>query len=334
MAQEGFRQLLGKHKVSDLPKREIIVVNSTESPYEGFKKLIKHNILSAPVFDVVKKQYTGFLDMRDLVSFVVFIHDDQVSDVPNNLQDILLHGCKLFKQPQDGVTSTCKPFHSSLFNGISINGDLGNWEEYLSRRNPFHSVSGGDTLLSVVEILAKGVHRVPVVDSKGDVINIISQTSLIAFFQKNHKELAHVTHKMISELNVGSKPVICVSQNTKAIEAFRLMDNKKISGVAVVDETGRFIGNTSASDLKLFISSPSLELLHQSILTFLNAIRQESIDIKSPTISCSSHDTLEIVIGKLASTKIHRIFVADDNSGYKPVAVVSITDILRYAVKN
>jgi len=311
MAQEGFRQLLGKHKVSDLPKREIIVVNSTESPYEGFKKLIKHNILSAPVFDVVKKQYTGFLDMRDLVSFVVFIHDDQVSDVPNNLQDILLHGCKLFKQPQDGVTST-----------------------YLSRRNPFHSVSGEDTLLSVAEILAKGVHRVPVVDSKGDVINIISQTSLIAFFQKNHKELAHVTHKLISELNVGSKPVICVSQNTKAIEAFRLMDNKKISGVAVVDETGRFIGNTSASDLKLFISSPSLELLHQSILTFLNAIRQESIDIKSPTISCSSHDTLEIVIGKLASTKIHRIFVADDNSGYKPVAVVSITDILRYAVKN
>jgi len=308
---QDFRKLLSSHKVSDLPKRDVVVVKSTESPYEGFKKLIQHNILSAPVFDVVKKQFTGFLDMRDLVSFVVFIHDDQVSAVPNNLQDILLHGCKLFKQPQDGVTST-----------------------YLSRRNPFRSVSGKNTLFDVAEILAEGVHRVPVVDEKGDVVNIISQTSLITYFQKNHKELSHTTHKMISELNIGSKPVLCVNQNTKAIEAFRLMDNKKISGVAVVDDTGRFVGNTSASDLKLFISSPSLELLHQPITSFLNAIRQESIDIRSPTISCSSHDTLEIVIGKLASTKIHRIFIADDNNGYRPTIVLSITDILRYAIKH
>jgi len=309
--QEGFRKLLSAQKVSDLPKRDVIVVNSTESPYEGFKKLIQHNILSAPVFDVVKKQFTGFLDMRDLVSFVVFIHDDQVSDVPNNLQDILLHGCKLFKQPQDGVTST-----------------------YLSRRNPFHSVTPHDTLLTVAEILAQGVHRVPVVNENGEVVNIISQTTIITFFQKHHKELAHFTHKTVADLNLGSKPVICVDQNTKAIEAFRLMDNKKISGVAVVDETGRFVGNTSASDLKLFLSSPSLELLHTPILGFLNAIRQQSIDIKSPTISCSTHDSFDTLIGKLASTKIHRLFIADDNSGYRPIAVISITDILRYAVKN
>jgi hypothetical protein len=29
------------------------------------------------------------------------------------------------------------------------------------------------------------------------------------------------------------------------------MDKKGISGVAVVDSTGRFVGNTSASDLKV-----------------------------------------------------------------------------------
>jgi hypothetical protein len=44
--------------------------------------------LSAPVYDVHAKKFTGFLDMKDLVSFVVFIDDDQKSDVPNDLKEL------------------------------------------------------------------------------------------------------------------------------------------------------------------------------------------------------------------------------------------------------
>jgi len=36
-----------------------------------------------------------------------------------------------------------------------------------------------------------------------------------------------------------------------------------------------------------------------------------------------------MAIGKLASTKIHKIFVADDEDGYRPSCVVSLTDILK-----
>lgn len=57
--------------------------------------------------------------------------------------------------------------------------------------------------------------------------------------------------KTIAEINLGTKPVISVNENTPAIETFRLMDNKKISSVAVVDANGTFVGNTSASDLKV-----------------------------------------------------------------------------------
>lgn len=46
--------------------------------------------------------------MRDLVSFVVYIYDDQESECPNDLQTILTKGLKLFKVPVDGVTCTCK----------------------------------------------------------------------------------------------------------------------------------------------------------------------------------------------------------------------------------
>ena len=64
--------------------------------------------MSAPVFDEKEKKYTGFLDVRDLVSFVVFIDDDQNSSSPTDLEYILKHGLKVFRVPVDGVTCTCK----------------------------------------------------------------------------------------------------------------------------------------------------------------------------------------------------------------------------------
>jgi CBS domain-containing protein len=217
-----------------------------------------------------------------------------------------MHGSKLFKVPLDGVTVT-----------------------YLSRRNALHPVSPNDSLLDICEILAKGVHRVPVMD-KGEIVNIISQSSIIQFLHKHNKELAPFTSKKIGEIKIGSKPVITVNKTTVAIDAFRLMDNKKISGLAVVDEAGRFVGNTSASDLKLFMQTLSLEILKQPVSQFLNTLRQESIDIRVPTISVGSNDTVQTAISKLAMTKIHKLFVADDGDGYKPKMVVSITDILKY----
>jgi len=306
------KNLLATTAVSALhsPKGHVVVVKSNETPYEGFKKLLENNILSAPVYDLVAKKYTGFLDMKDLISFVVFVDDDQKSNVPNNLQAIITSGCKLFKVPTEGVSCT-----------------------YLSRRNSFHPVSKSDSLLDVCKILAKGLHRVPVVDDNGEVVDIISQSSIISFLHKHASQTKHETVLTIKELHIGTNAVISATADTKAIDVFRLMDNKKISGVAVVDEEGKLIGNTSGSDLKLFIKTLSVDILQEPITQFLKKIRQESVEIRSPTISCSSRDTLSMLIGKLASTKVHKIFVADDSSGYKPLAVVSITDILRYFMK-
>jgi len=252
--------------------------------------------------------------MKDLVSFVVYIDDDQKSDVPNDLKELVMYGSKMFKVPLEGVTTT--------------------FIQDLSRRNAFIPVVGSDSLWKVCEILAKGVHRVPVVDEKGDVTNIISQSSIIAFLHQHASELKGEFSKTNSELNIGTKPVMSDNQNTSAIETFRLMDNKKISGVAVVDDNGKFVGNTSASDLKLFMNTLSLDLLKLPINSFLKAIRQESVDLdKVPTISCTTNDSLSLLVAKLYATKVHRMFIADDSHGYKPFSVVSLTDILRYITK-
>jgi CBS domain-containing protein len=325
-----FHDLLKNTKVGDIiaSSRDIITVSSDESPLDGFKKIVAHHVLSAPVWDKTAKQWIGFLDIRDLVSFVVFqaeeservkaVSTGHLAVPPQDLRTIFDAAAKFYQKPIDGITTT-----------------------YLAHRNKFIPVHKEDSLYKVAEILAGGgVHRVPVVDKQHPdrIVDIVSQSSLIQFFYKHRDQLAAEMQVKVGDINLGSRPVIPVNERTSALEAFKLMAKYNRSGIAVVDDRGTFVGNTSASDLKIFISNPEKHsrALHQPIMDFLSHIRQSEIaenpNTRSPTIAVGQQATLDKVIGKLAATRIHRIFVADDESGYKPVAVISITDVLRYII--
>jgi len=137
----------------------------------------------------------------------------------------------------------------------------------------------------------------------------------------------------LASLHLGSKPVICVKKQTTVIETLRIMDSGRRSGVAIVDEHNRLVGTTTGKDLGLFIKHPTIAMLEMPVFKFLSEVRQQSIDIRSPTIAVFPNDTLLRAIGLLAATRVHRVFVVDNEQDYKPVAVVSITDILNLVVK-
>lgn len=76
---------------------------------------MNNNIQSAPVYNEEKKEYVGFLDVRDLVSFVSFVYDEQMVENNNTLRDIIIHGVKQFVTlTTDGVTVTCMFFFNFL----------------------------------------------------------------------------------------------------------------------------------------------------------------------------------------------------------------------------
>ena len=71
----------------------------------------------------------------------------------------------------------------------------------LCRRNPFKPVSGEASLLDVCKVLATGSHRVPVVDEAGNVINIISQSSVISYFLSSCvSQFSHPPHYPLLEI--------------------------------------------------------------------------------------------------------------------------------------
>jgi len=190
--------------------------------------------------------------------------------------------------------------------------------------------------MKVVETLAKCVHRVPVVNAQGSVINVISQSSIVKYLADKLQDaiLENPADPKIEELhNLGSKPVLSVGKQASVISTYRLMDQKKRSGIAIVDETGRFVGTTTGKDLGLFLENPSLAVLNLPIFEHLQMIRSKQIDIKSPSIAVFEHDKVSRAIGLIAATRVHRVFVVDDEKHYRPIRVVSITDILRYLVE-
>jgi len=303
--------LLSSNTVAVIPQpKQLIQIDSTTGLFEAFEILLTNDILSAPVYDSVEKVYTGFLDIRDLVSYVVFVHDNQKISNNSQLADVIKHGTR--------QTATTE--------GANV--------KYLSRRNKFTPVSKTDSLLKVCQLMASPyVHRVPILED-GKLVGLITQTMLISFFARNLTETTfdHSHDPVLANLKVGTAPVLTISNTESVINTFRLMDNKKRSGIALVDSENRLVGTTTGKDLGLFIKNPTLASLNQEIFEYLKQVRQSSIEIKAPLIAVKDTEKLSKVVGLLAATKVHRVYVVDHDDCFCPVSVVSITDILAYIV--
>lgn len=311
-----------KQFLDSLPPRKPIIIESDVDPIEGFKVLITNRVLSAPVFDKETSAYIGFLDQRDLTAMVVNaaqVHEIAAKKRPKTekqqpgTEHFLKHLLKAPVEAGSDVKASETPEIVTI--------------PYLSKRNKFIPVRMEDTLLVVCDVMVgTGVHRVPVVDDKGVVTAIISQSTIIAFLHSHAADLKAEFSQTVGGLKLGSRPCLCVKSNQTAKAAFELIYSKNISGIGVIDHEGILVGNTSSSDLKLYVANPSFSLLDMSVLEFLNVIRRASTKDMFPAISVTDQAPISRVIGKLAVTKIHRAFVVDEMG--HPLGVISLTDIL------
>eukprot|EP01104_Vermistella_antarctica_P012425 TRINITY_DN3591_c0_g1_i8.p1 TRINITY_DN3591_c0_g1~~TRINITY_DN3591_c0_g1_i8.p1 ORF type:complete len:307 (+),score=91.24 TRINITY_DN3591_c0_g1_i8:48-923(+) len=249
-APRGYAQLLVKTKVADLlsTTRDVVTVKTTDPLAHAFKLLIQHKILSVPVHSAQKKTYVGLLDMVDIVA----------------------HASKIFSAEE---LKDCKDPAALLdaraqFTNVTCGEVSG-----VSKRNPYNPIEETAPLQAALDGMVRWkVHRLPVIDGEGKLINIITESALIHFLNENVKQFPQ-RELSVDALSLGYKDVvISAATNERAIDAFLRMQEKGVSGLPVL-KNGKLVGNISVSDLKqIGYSARFLPLLYLSVQAFCKIV--------------------------------------------------------------
>jgi len=338
-AEKKAKDLL-KHNTPAKPEggdqQPVIVIDSKMTPLEASKILWSRDIMGAPVYDAGKKTYVGMFDVRDILSCVTSAHREYLAMMGRHKpgEDTALpHDMDAHRKAQGELMA-------KAFQNIKINTSPPSpgaiTVSYLAARNPMKGHSKEENLVEICKELEKrGTHRVGIMDnSSGSPVctGIISQSGLVDFIFS--KCPPGSLEEKLSECGIPyKKEVAKISDEATAADAFELLDSKRLSGIAVVDEDGVLIGNTSARDIKHAIIDGGKTGMDMDIISYLAQVRQSQIRKNERFPSCHVYEdaTVGHVVGLLAKTGYHRVFVVDAEK--KPIGVVSFADVLRWMLE-
>lgn len=318
---------------------KVIVIDSKMTPLEAATLLWENNIMGAPVYDEATKTYVGMFDTRDILSCVTAAHREfltlgghhkpgEDTTMPHDVEAHHKTQRELIAKALQDIKIDTKPPSPGA---VTVS--------YLAARNPMVKPVTKDTpLLEICKVMGgRHKHRVPITeeDASGTPVctGIISQSGLVVFIASKCPQ-GSMDEKM-TDAGLGfKKDVVEIVDTESAACAFELLDSKRLSGIAVVDEDGKLIGNTSARDVKIAVMDEGRTGMDIDILSYLAKVRQSQLIKNDKYPSCHIHEdaTVRQVVNLLAKTGFHRVFVVDEN--IKPTGVVSFADIINFFIEN
>jgi len=150
-------------------------------------------------------------------------------------------------------------------------------------------------------------------------------------------DLKQLGEKTLEELKLAAisdkKNLVSVPQERSVLEAFKLLHEKHLTSIAVLDVRGNIVANLSMTDIKYLLKLDMLDLLHSSCKQAIQQIRLEKDrenEYKSviPVFTVTKDSSLKRAIGKLLATKAHRLWVTADAVDHRPIGVLSLSDVL------
>ncbi|KAI8529204.1 hypothetical protein RHMOL_Rhmol12G0206400 [Rhododendron molle] len=347
------------------PSSQVIEINSDASLAEAVQLMSEHKVLSAPVVDVDAPKDASWIDrymgIVEFVGIVVWIlHQSEKEDGSDGLE-----------LPNGEPEAKIGPAVAAAVSGVSsprIRGSLsprsaaiisGKFFEALTssdfyrntkvrdisgsfRWAPFLALQKANSFLTMLLLLSKyRMKSIPVVDpGEGKIDNIITQSAVIHMLEECsglHWFESWGTKKL-SELGLPlMKPsrIFKVYEDETVLQAFKLMREKRVGGVPVVERGGRkAVGNISIRDIQFLLIAPEIYKNYRSITAknFLMAVRsyleehKESSPLLNGMVTCKRENTIKEVIVMLDSEKIHRIYVVDDDGNLE--GVITLRDII------
>eukprot|EP00026_Physarum_polycephalum_P009201 Phypoly_transcript_09315.p1 GENE.Phypoly_transcript_09315~~Phypoly_transcript_09315.p1 ORF type:complete len:398 (-),score=61.79 Phypoly_transcript_09315:151-1344(-) len=297
-----FVLLLANTKVESIWTREskIFFAMRNDTVKAVFKGLIQHNFSSCPVLQKTKKKWYGFLDIANIVKFIVQHFEEATLAEHTDIMD-LLEQTENFKDLQ--VADLMK-------NPLGI-------------LSPYHPVYMGFSLFAAYEAMAReNLHRLAVVDANRALVSVITQSQLVEFTYRNIGLLGAKRSKLVKDMPYNLHEVYHVTPTDLALKAFSVMSEYKVSGIAVIDDKGMLVDQISVRDLKAMGADGRLFWrLYKPVSEYLQNVKnsrtdQHAKERPAEIVTVTPNDTLETVLGLLVNNRIHRIYIVE-SPGHK-----------------
>lgn len=287
---------------------KLVVLRSDSSITDAFQTLISKNILSVPLYEK-NHTYSSSLNIVDVILHALDSHNEV--DVESGVSSALnifgekehFRGCKAI----DVARKSSQP-------PVITNSNV--------------------TIDQVVDIMVKSkAHRVLALNNKGEVSNVITQSRIIECISMLFgvdPGLTALGERSIQELGMGLHDVISTSERSKAADAFRLLADKNITGMAVLDSSGGLVGNISVRDLRAIKHNAALlKLLSLTVSEYLEVAHNE-FNISTSVIKCNLQDSYKTVMDRIVENRIHRCYVVSETNVL--IGVVTMWDLLQQLV--
>lgn len=278
--------------------------------------MVKNDVSSLPVVatdgDKPQGPLKAFIDLVDLVAFLADVGSRTLTN-PYGIGE----SKRITTDDLNILTRRSKEFR------------IANVEEVIdfSQRNPPHKVLDDIALKDLLQLFGKGenIHRVAVVDKLHNLIGVITQTMLLRALEKDPTVLPKLKNTHANSVQkTNLQHLTTIRADLTAFDAFITMHKACVSSLAVVSERGQIIDNISSTDLKGAITDFKKLLI--PISDYLSLTRSLVIGKKAHgLVQCSASASLLDIVNLLNSTRVHRIYVTDEQG--QPSGVISLTDI-------
>lgn len=229
----------------------VLVVRPEDSIPRVMKQLCTEGFLAAPVVEGTR--YLGFISMMDLVT--------KTRDM--FWGDTVEAWCNFWDKEERFANTTV----DDLMKVPSM------WN-----RDPSPNMNAAYSSFSALELMVRGNHhRLAVTTGANKLTNIVTQSMFISWLRQNKHLFGSLNSMLVSDMTDElDQECETIKETDKAINAFSTMANKKISGLAVVDDEGILQSGISITDLRTVgAGGEFFHRLYKNIKEFKQITREE-----------------------------------------------------------
>uniref|UniRef100_A0AAY4B0U9 CBS domain-containing protein n=1 Tax=Denticeps clupeoides TaxID=299321 RepID=A0AAY4B0U9_9TELE len=203
-------------------------------------------------------------------------------------------------------------------------------EEHKIETSVDHLLPTNSLFEAIYSLLKNKIHRLPVIDPEtGNVLHILTHKRILKFLHIFGYSIPkpRFLQKRIEELQIGTfQEIATIPLSATVYDALSLFVERRVSALPVVDEEGKVVALYSRFDV--------INLAAQKTYNHLNMTMREAVVGRmccvEGVLKCYPHETLEIIIDRIAKAEVHRLVLVDQDDRVR--GIVSLSDLLQALV--